>query len=81
MQILIPLIGSALIAFFVTRHFSKKSDKHTIDLSGFIIQEITKNPNYVYPVIGEDEKLHKAVEAKTKISRKANISCTVVKKE
>ena len=70
MQILYSLLGSAVIAIIVTWYFSwyfsKKAEKVAIDISGFMMQEINKNPNYVYPYYvgkGKDRKLHKAVLA------------------
>jgi hypothetical protein len=68
MQILYSLLGGAVIAAAITWYFSwyfsKKSEKVAIDISGFMMQEISKNPNYVYPYYigkGKDRKLHKAV--------------------
>jgi inorganic pyrophosphatase/exopolyphosphatase len=92
MQILYSLIGGAVIAIIVTWYFSKKAEKFNsdlnkkvekleMDLSGFIIQEITKNTNYVYPVIGEDGKLHKAINLELEDGIIFNGTTTGVKKE
>ena len=92
MQILYSLIGSAVIAIIVTWYFSKKAEKFNsdlnrkvekleMDLSGFIIQEITKNTNYVYPFIGKDGKLHKAINLELKDGIIFSEPATGVKKE
>lgn len=51
-------IATLIIAIFL----QKKANKLQIDISGFIIREITKNPNYTYPIIGKDGKLHLVIE-------------------
>ncbi|MGZ8887673.1 MAG: hypothetical protein ACXW1A_05355 [Nitrososphaeraceae archaeon] len=89
MLLLYSLLGSVVIAITVTWYFSwyfsKKAEKVVIDISGFIIQEITKNPNYVYPYYvgtGKDRKLHKGVlAAPIKITGKLNATATGVKRE
>jgi hypothetical protein len=89
MQILYSLIGGAVIAIAVTWYFSwyfsKKAEKVAIDISGFMMQEINKNPNYVYPYYvgkGKDRKLHKGVlVGPIKITGGGNITATGVKEE
>ena len=83
MQILYSLLGSVVIAIAVTWYFSwyfsKKAEKVAIDISGFMMQEINKNPNYVYPYYvgkGKNRKLHKAVLATVKLSGGGNVKFT-----
>jgi hypothetical protein len=92
MQILYSLLGSIVIAITVTWYFSwyfsKKAEKVAIDISGFMMQEITKNSNYVYPYYvgkGKNRKLHKGVLAAVKLTGGGNVTftggATGVKKE
>ena len=84
MQILynavIAIIVSIAITWYFSWYFSKKAEKVAIDISGFMMQEINKNPNYVYPYYvgkGKDRKLHKGVlVGPIKITGKANITAT-----
>lgn len=89
MQILysaiIAIIISVAVTWYFSWYFSKKAEKLAIDISGFIMQEINKNPNYVYPYYvgkGKERKLHKAViSAPITIKGEGNIKFTGVKKE
>lgn len=86
MQILysaiIAIIVSIAVTWYFSWYFSKKAEKLAIDISGFIMQEINKNPNYVYPYYvgkGKERKLHKAViTAPITIKGKANITLSDV---
>ena len=84
------IVIAAAVSIIVAWYFSKKAEKFSkdlnkkveklqMDLSGFIIQEITKNSNYVYPFIGKDGKLHKAVEVKIEESLKLGETIVIKK--
>jgi len=66
--------------------FYKRASDLQVDISGFIIQEITQKitgniANYVYPYRGKDGKLHKAVlAAPFTITGGGNTTITGVKK-
>lgn len=80
----IAIIVSIAVTWYFTWYFSKKAEKVAIDISGFMMQEITKNPNYVYPYYvgkGKNRKLHKAALATFKDTGRGNETFTVVKKE
>ena len=80
MQILYNAVIAIIVSIAITWYFSKKAEKVAIDISGFMMQEINKNPNYVYPYYvgkGKDRKLHKGVlVGPIKITGKANITAT-----
>jgi len=88
MQILynavIAIIVSIAITWYFSWYFSKKAEKVAIDISGFMMQEINKNPNYVYPYYvgkGKNRKLQKAVEAKSETYGVVSITTTGAKEE
>ena len=69
----------SLAAVGISIFFNWKANRLAVDLSGFIIQEITKNPDYVYPFRGKDGKLHKGVLATLKGEVTFSGSVTAVK--
>jgi hypothetical protein len=60
---LVITVFLAVGAIVISWIFYKRTSDLQVDISGFIIQEVNKNPNYVYPYRGKDGKLHKAVLA------------------
>jgi hypothetical protein len=78
------IIVSIVVTWYFTWYFSKKAEKVAIDISGFMMQEITKNPNYVYPYYvgkGKNRKLHKGVIVTFKDGGIGDDTFTRVKKE
>ena len=84
---LVVTVLLTIITITVSCIFYRKANKLQVDISGFIIQEITMKitgniANYVYPYRGKDGKLHKAViAAPINITGNGNVSVTGVKNE
>ena len=72
MQILIVILGIvlALLSIGMSCFFNWKANKLAINLSNFIIREITGRD--ISPYFGKDGKLHKHVNEQVQISEKVN---------